>query len=147
MATHGAVRAWLPRVVLGLAAVLVLTSILPLALRWYLFQLPFMWRTFTNEAWAEAGCKGLNDTTCANKATSCPRGSMANSLIRNYLIVGKTSKADVLQSLGPPDSPDRPDGCSHYTLGMCSGFGFDYDVLYVCFDEQERLIARGHRQG
>lgn len=151
MTTRGTQRAWLKRAAYSVAAVLCLillaVSTGPTAARWMLFEMPFMWHTFTPEAWAQAGCNGLTDTACANKAMTCPRGAMVSSLIRRHLIVGKTSQSEVFQLLGSPERPIGQDGCGHYVLGMCSGLGFDYDALYVCFDSQGTLISSGHRQG
>jgi hypothetical protein len=132
-------------VALALAAVSVLVFVL--TSRFWLHEFPFMGESFTQEKWAEAGrCEGLTDFQCAAKENECPRGPMVRSLRRNYLTVG-TSRAAVIDLLGPDDftGVDGPE-CLSWSLGMCSGLGWDYDSLFVCFDEKDLLVDAGHVQ-
>jgi hypothetical protein len=121
--------------------------LLPLLILFVLHELPFMGESFTPEKWTQAGgCEGLTDDQCVTKESSCPRGPMVQSLRRNHLAVG-TGRDAVIKLLGAEDmsSDDRP-MCLHWFLGMCSGLGWDYDSLQVCFDEADRLIESGHVQ-
>jgi hypothetical protein len=69
----------------------------------------------------------------------CVRGAMVSDLEAHYLRRGVTS-ATVIDLLGPgATDAGTPASCRSYLLGMCSGFGIDYDGLFVCFDGEGRL--------
>lgn len=79
--------------------------------------------------------KWLRKPTAAQMAGGhCYRGGMADDIIRHVLSVGM-QRAAVQAQLGPHDKVPGPD--LQYTLGMCSGF--DYDVLHIYFDSQDRV--------
>lgn len=75
--------------------------------------------------------------------SSCYRGGMARDIRDNLLKQGQ-SKQYVKNLLGEPDS--TRDNEYSYVLGMCSGFGFDYDNLHIYFDKQDKLIYSKIRQ-
>lgn len=118
-----------------------------LTARFLLHELPFMGETFTSEKWAEAGnCQGLTDYHCEMKNSECPRGPMVRSLLRDHLKTG-TSREVVTGLLGPALRSEKDAaGCMDWSIGMCSGFGWDYDSLFVCFDAADHLVEAGHVQ-
>ena len=54
----------------------------------------------------------------------------------------------ITQLLGPEEHVINIDGqkCRAYNLGMCSGWRFDYDSLYVCFADDGSVSKSGHVQ-
>jgi hypothetical protein len=50
--------------------------------------------------------------------------------------------------LGPAEYQVDIEGqsCAAYSLGMCSGLGWDYDSLYICFAEDDKVARAGHVQ-
>jgi hypothetical protein len=121
----------------------------PFALRFVLHELPFMGATFTQVAWAEGGnCVGLGDWGCEEKWMRCPRGAMVRTLLRDNLIVGRTTRADVVALLGKADRDVERRGlmCLNYPLGYCSGIGADMDYVEVCFDGAGMLSSKRRYQ-
>ncbi len=79
--------------------------------------------------------KWLQQVTAAQLAgVHCYRGGMAKDIVKHVLSVGMHRTA-VEAQLGMPDNVNGSD--LQYTLGMCSGF--DYDVLHIYFDAQDRV--------
>lgn len=70
-------------------------------------------------------------------ARTCYRGGMARD-IENRVLVPGMARHEVEALLGTPQHVDLTRGFQ-YTLGMCSGFRMDYDVLHVFFDGEEML--------
>ena len=68
--------------------------------------------------------------------STCYRGGMAID-IRDRLLKPGASKQFVENLLGKPDHSEPHE--YRYVVGMCSGFGWDYDVLQIYFDKQEQL--------
>lgn len=96
---------------------------------WYMSSGVFGTETFDKDAW-QATRTNEEDFTCY-------RGGMAKD-IRDNLLSSKTTKEDVVALLGNPDgNVTRQE--YQYVLGMCSGFGFDYDNLHIYFDDQGRF--------
>ena len=120
-----------------------------LGLLWYMHVSPFRGESFEQTKWElEGSCQGLSDWECVQKEASCPRGGMVRDLTRNYLIPETVSRDQVYALLGQTERTVEINGqsCIAYTLGMCSGLGIDYDSLYVCFDNNDRISSRGHVQ-
>lgn len=73
----------------------------------------------------------------------CWRGAMADDLRKNVLHLGITDQ-EVAALLGEPDQRSRTQW--RYNLGACSGLGIDYDLLYLTFDAQGRLLSSSIQQ-
>lgn len=84
----------------------------------------FSHQTFNKEEWL-APLTNETDSTCY-------RGGMA-MYIKKFLLKNTMSKADVISLLGTPDSEELNQ--VEYTLGMCSGLGWDYDGLIISFNK------------
>lgn len=121
----------------------------PPMLVFLLHEAPFMGQDFDPVAWAEGGsCVGLSDGDCFDKQQTCPRGAMVRSLVREQLVVGTTTRAQVLSLLGPVEGLVKISGatCDDYGLGVCSGLGWDHDSLYVCYAGDGTVSLAGHVQ-
>ncbi|MGZ8182450.1 MAG: hypothetical protein ACXWT1_10855 [Methylobacter sp.] len=68
---------------------------------------------------------------------SCFRGGMANDL-KNRVLQPGFSQSAVMQILGEPDGMKPAE--FEYILGMCSGFGIDYDSINIYFNGRGELI-------
>jgi len=68
--------------------------------------------------------------------STCYRGGMAID-IRDRLLKPGASKQFVDNLLGKPDHSEPHE--YSYVVGMCSGLGWDYDILHIYFDKQEQL--------
>lgn len=70
--------------------------------------------------------------------SSCYRGGMAHDII-DRLLNGNMTNRQVESLLGKPEEGSLP---SHYTytLGMCSGFRFDYDTLDIYFNDKGTYV-------
>ena len=68
---------------------------------------------------------------------NCFRGGMAKDL-RDNVLSSKMAKEEVIDLLGRPSGSFTKQEYQ-YLLGMCSGFGMDYDNLHVYFDEQGKF--------
>ncbi|MEM8580350.1 MAG: hypothetical protein AAGF50_04025 [Pseudomonadota bacterium] len=104
---------------------------------------------FSSEKWQAAGsCSGLSDGPCAAKEASCPRGPMVRDLLKTHLRKEDATLESVIHILGPKEHDVYIEGrtCSAYSLGMCSGWRFDYDSLYVCFADDGSVSKTGHVQ-
>jgi len=75
--------------------------------------------------------------------STCYRGGMAKDIRDNLLKQGE-SKQFVENLLGKPDHIQENE--YSYVLGMCSGFGFDYDNLHIYFNKQDKIIYSKIRQ-
>lgn len=93
---------------------------------WYMSSGIFGVDSFDKQAWHKK-------TTNEQDAT-CYRGGMAKDII-DRLLSSKATREDVVSLLGSPDG-NSTENSYRYVLGMCSGFGFDYDSLHVYFDGQ-----------
>jgi hypothetical protein len=71
------------------------------------------------------------------QSATCYRGGMARDIQKRLLKPGM-SKADVEGVLGAPNDIGRANEY-RYALGMCSGFGIDYDDLHIYFNERGAL--------
>ena len=122
----------------------------PPALALVLHELPFMGKSFSKVEWAEAGtgCRGLSDWECEEQQSACLRGPMVRDLVRAHIALGETTRQGVLDLLGPTKGRVKIEGqtCDDYNPGMCSGLGWDYDSLYVCFAGDGTVSAAGHVQ-
>lgn len=122
----------------------------PLALVFVLHELPFMGKGFSKEEWAAAGlgCKGLSDWECEEHQEACLRGPMVRDLVRGHIAVGQTTRQGVMDLIGSTRSHVKIEGqtCDDYNLGMCSGLGWDYNSLFVCYAENGTVVRAGHVQ-
>ena len=121
----------------------------PPTLVFVLHELPFRGERFEPVAWREAGsCAGLSDWECYEKEDDCPRGPMVRDLLRSHLEAGTKTRAQVVSVIGPSEADIRINGaiCEGYRLGICSGFGWDYDSLYVCYGDDGTVSRAGHMQ-
>ena len=121
----------------------------PPVLRFVLHELPFRGEQFDKEQWIEAGsCEGLSDGDCMTKQAHCPRGGMVRNLVNEYLMPEGTTRGTVAGLIGPAEYDVEIEGraCDAYSLGMCSGLGWDYDSLYVCYGDDGKIVGAGHVQ-
>lgn len=121
----------------------------PPILGYLLHEAPFRGERFDRQLWTSGGsCAGLTDGECVDKQQTCPRGPMVRDLVRNHLLIGATSREEVLALLGPAEFKVGIEGqdCDDYGLGICSGLGWDYDSLYVCYAEDGTVARAGHVQ-
>lgn len=72
------------------------------------------------------------DSAPGNDYVDCVRLEMVADLKDKILLPG-LSRIEVVRILGEPDT-EEGNGIG-YVLGMCSGYGFDYDLMHVLFDE------------
>lgn len=132
----------------GVDVVGALTTGYPPILGYLLHEAPFRGQRLDRQAWIEAGsCSGLSDMDCFDKQAICLRGPMVRDLVRAHLVAG-TSRERVLALLGAPETGVKIEGasCDDYGLGVCSGLGWDYDSLYVCYAENGTVARAGHVQ-
>lgn len=97
---------------------------------WWMHEGVFSTEKFDSAKW-RARISDQQDATCY-------RGGMAKDIKDTVVTVGM-HKQQVETLLGKPDttiSPSRYD----YTLGMCSGWGWDYDNLHIFFDIRDTVI-------
>lgn len=80
------------------------------------------------------------------KETSCIRDPMYQNLKRNHLQVGK-SEEEIMGLLGNGTVNRDTLLCTDYDLGMCSGFGIDYDWLHICYDQRKKINSVSPYQG
>jgi hypothetical protein len=74
-----------------------------------------------------------------NQSGDCVRGVMVSDLKSRHLHRG-TDRKTIEELLGPDDSSaSMENACREYLLGMCSGFGMDFDGLVVCYDGNGKL--------
>lgn len=114
-----------------------------------LHELPFRGERFSSEKWVAAeSCDGLSDRECSFIGVSCLRGPMVNDLLKNHLRPGIATHQYMTQLLGPAQYRLEilGEACDGYNLGMCSGFAFDYDSLYICSGDDGRVTSAGHIQ-
>lgn len=114
-----------------LGAVLAVFSGLLVLVMWHMSSGVFATDYFEREAWVANTINGDD--------SRCYRGGMAND-IRDNVLSRKMSQEDVSALLGKPDGRVTAQEYQ-YVLGMCSGFGVDYDVLHVYFDAQGSFIS------
>lgn len=88
----------------------------------------FSHQTFSKEEWLALQTNTTEST--------CYRGGMA-MYIKSFLLKNTMSKTDVISLLGAPDL-EKPNQVE-YTLGMCSGLGWDYDGLIISFNKNDKL--------
>jgi hypothetical protein len=105
--------------------------ILSSALFWWSSKGVFSTSQFDPQVWYS---KQTNESS-----TTCYRGSMAFDIRDNVLLKGM-EKEQVLFKLGRPDS--KRENEYQYTLGMCSGFQMDYDVLHIYFENGKLSYAK-----
>jgi hypothetical protein len=111
---------------------------LPKLFNYYFFEMPLQGRSFDKADWIDAE-KG-NDWEQFRKDQRCIKGSMVSDLKKNYLKRHITSKAEIINLLGIEEKRYfKGKNCLAYSLGMCLGFGMDYDYLFLCFDEKDIL--------
>jgi hypothetical protein len=138
------------RVLLRMCGVVaVLFGAIILAAVWVLHHAPFTGETFEPDRWRAAGsCRDLSDWECEEKLSACPRGAMVGDLLSNHIMVRQSTRDDVLGLLGAARYSVDIDGhtCDGYRLGMCSGWGWDYDSLYICYDAAGVVGRSGHLQ-
>lgn len=91
---------------------------------------PFVVDRFDEKAWLIAPTE--------TEQITCYRGGMANDLKDRVLKAGMT-RFDVEGLLGPPDAGSSTSAEYQYVLGMCSGLGWDFDVLHVHFTGDSKL--------
>lgn len=121
----------------------------PPVLTFILHELPFRGERFDPEHWAvAASCVGLSDGDCMEKQAHCPRGGMVRDLVNEYLMPEGTTRETVASWIGPAEYDVKIEGrtCDAYALGMCSGFRWDYDSLYVCYGDDGEVVRAGHVQ-
>ncbi len=132
----------------GVDVVSALTVGYPPILRYLLHEAPFRGQRFDRQAWFEAAsCAGLSGQECDDKWATCLRGPMVRDLVLAHLVVG-ASRKQVLSLLGAPETKVKIEGvsCDDYGLGVCSGLGWDYDSLFVCYAEDGTVARAGHVQ-
>ena len=99
-------------------------------LLWWLHTRPFSAEEFDQARWV-AGLK-------ASQNGECVRGRMADDIIAEVAVPGR-AKREIDALLGPPQ---RMQGdVADYELGMCSGFGIDFDSLYVEYSNGKAVRA------
>lgn len=104
---------------------------------WYAWEEgPFGVSNFDQAQWMAAPHRSYR--TEYERETACERAGMVRDLQRRYLRPGMT-REQVVALLGAPDGAPQ-EGCIAYVLGMCSGFGIDYDDLRICFTPDGGLI-------
>ena len=102
---------------------------------WWMTIEVFSHQSFDTKKWNIPLTKELDST--------CYRGGMAID-IRDRLLKKGESKEFVENLLGKPDHIQENE--YSYVLGMCSGFGFDYDNLHIYFNKQDKIIYSKIRQ-
>lgn len=120
-------------------AIALFLNLRPPALSFLLHDLPFRGQSFDQKRWHDA----LPQSDL--ESIQCYRGAMVRDLIRNHLKPNLTSREQAVALLGPPtrNITIGEQSCTAYSLGYCSGFGWDPDSLYLCFDEQNKLHSAG----
>lgn len=108
-----------------------IVAIILSALFWWVSKGVFSTSEFDPQVW-------FSMQTNESDAT-CYRGSMAFDIRDNVLFKGM-EKEQVSFKLGHPDS--KRENEYRYTLGMCSGFQMDYDVLHVYFENGKLSDAK-----
>lgn len=116
----------LKRIFIVACAVLVIFFALYSFAFWHRSSGIFGAEIFEKETW--------HATTTNEEDATCYRGGMAKDIIDNVLS-SSMNKEEVAILLGAPAS-NSTNQEYQYILGMCSGFGFDYDNLHIYFDEQ-----------
>lgn len=129
MGEAAASRSWtrlrITQYALGAVAVLLLALVFSLgAFYWWMVGGVFRQSRYDAALWF-APQTNLTDSTCY-------RGGMATDVKDRLLQPGMTHE-DVERLLGKPDGRSTQ-GEHQYILGMCSGFGMDYDNLHIYFD-------------
>lgn len=100
-----------------------------LAAAYYVYRLslsPFETDSFEKAEWQQE--------VSLEESFSCYRGGMASDIKNNKLVAGMRVE-HVVNLLGKPDTTKFNKQEIQYILGMCSGFGIDYDVLHIHFNE------------
>ncbi|HPD91754.1 MAG: hypothetical protein H6900_14715 [Rhodobacter sp.] len=113
---------------------------------------PFRGVAFDPGRWqAVWHCGGESDPDCALRRAACPRGPMVADLIDRHLSPGGLDRDGVRALLGAPDARGpqilrgtRHADCDQVMLGMCGGFGVDWDSLLICYAPGGRVAAAGH---
>ena len=139
------------RILAKATLVLILTLLfLVVTLLLVVHELPFMGKRFDAEAWTTSdSCEELTVRDCAWTHGECTkRAPMVRNLVRNHLIVDRTTRETVTALLGPKEYSVSAHGrsCEGYVLGMCSGLRIDYDSLYVCYGKNGTVSAAGQIQ-
>lgn len=110
---------------ISLGAISIALVTLLLLAYWYMSSGVFGSESFEKTKWHIA----ISDE---NSAT-CYRGGMAKDIRDNFLS-NKMNENDIINLLGAPDRYFAKNEYQ-YSLGMCSGLGFDYDSLHIVVDE------------
>jgi hypothetical protein len=95
---------------------------------WWSSSGVFSTSKFDSSVWSAKQTNGTDIT--------CYRGGMAND-IKDRLLQRGMAMVEVEQLLGRPDIKSSAE--YRYVLGMCSGFGLDYDDLHIYFENQGKL--------
>jgi hypothetical protein len=99
---------------------------------------PFARSKFDRTAWIQADIS-KSDWEQVEKDNQCIKGAMVKDLKNNYFIRGRTTKEEVLLLLGTEVEIRKLGNCLIYSLGMCSGLRIDYDSLYICFNNKNKV--------
>ena len=147
------------RILLGLATLLCLPVFVDAAatisigrapiLEFILHELPFRARRFDRDTWLEIGaCRNPSTPECWAPVERCTRGKMVHDLTRKYLGSSSVSREYVTHLLGHREYRLRVQNqtCDGYSLGFCSGLGWDLDSLYICYDQHSILSSSGTLQ-
>lgn len=117
-----------------IASIIAIGLICYVAFAWYVayvvFDDPFDNKKFNKHTWLEY---------YNNHIPQNPRGEMFNDLIENNLKIG-FSKKETINLLGKPEVITE-EGVYWYNLGMWSGFGIDYDYLYIYFNNKNTVVS------
>jgi hypothetical protein len=119
----------LKRIFIVACAVVVIFFALYTFTFWYMNSGVFGAEVFEKETW--------HATTTNEEDATCYRGGMAKDII-DKVLSSSMNNEDVAILLGAP-ARNSTNQEYQYALGMCSGFGFDYDNLHIYFDEQGRF--------
>lgn len=85
-------------------------------------------KKFNSAEWKISDCKGAED--------NLPRQQMVSDLMKNHGLE-KLNRQQVIELLG--DTEDKEPNAMFYCLGA-SGFGPDYDMLKIEFDDKDNVI-------
>ena len=113
-----------------------------------LFVFTDLWTRIYIRNWGDLPFDEHRWQTADTNDPNCIRGQMVKSLLHTHHLRGMP-REQVLQLLGPPDntrdlpargrSPVRVKGAIAYYLGMRGGFGIDPDLLWLDFDDSEKV--------
>ena len=117
------------RFIVAVGSLTTLLLVLSVLAFWYKSSGIFGTASFDKRSWTAS--------ISNEEQATCYRGGMAKD-VRDNVLLRQMTREDVIALLGQP-SGNFTEQEYQYVLGMCSGFGIDYDNLHVYFDERGKF--------